>query len=606
MVTLRFITCGSVDDGKSTLIGRLLYESKAIFDDQLAALIKDSAQYGTQGTQMDLALLVDGLQAEREQGITIDVAYRFFTTDERRFVVADTPGHEQYTRNMATGASTASLAVILIDARKGVLVQTRRHSRIVAMMGIKHVVLAVNKMDLVGFDEATFSAIVADYRSFASNLGFISLQVIPLSGLTGDNVLASSPNMPWYSGPTLLQYLNTVDTSSTQPQGAFRMPVQWVNRPNLDFRGFCGRIAAGTLHPGDAVRVLPSGVQTQVKAVLLGFDEVAAADAGDAITITLVDEVDASRGDVLVAADAPPEVADQFEARLLWMSEHALAPGRQYLMKHACKEVTATITDIKYREDVNSGAHLAAKVLGLNEIAVVNLSTSAPLVFEPYTVNQTLGGFILVDKLTFETVGAGMIDFALRRANNIHWQALELNKATRAAQKHQTPRCIWFTGLSGSGKSTLANLLDKRLFADGRHTYVLDGDNVRHGLNRNLGFTEADRVENIRRVAEVARLMVDAGLIVLVSFISPFAVERAMARSLFAPGEFVEVFVDTPLGECERRDVKGLYAKARKGELKNFTGIDSPYEPPANPEVRLQTALQSLDQCVEQLMASLA
>jgi len=605
MDTLRFITCGSVDDGKSTLIGRLLYESKSIFDDQLAALVKDSAQYGTQGTQMDLALLVDGLQAEREQGITIDVAYRFFITDERRFVVADTPGHEQYTRNMATGASTASLAVILIDARKGVLVQTRRHSRIVAMMGIKHVVLAVNKMDLMAFDEATLNAIVADYRSFASNLGFSSLQVIPVSGLTGDNVLAPSPNMPWYSGPTLMQYLNTVDTRSTQPQGTFRMPVQWVNRPNLDFRGFCGRIAAGTLHPGDAVRVLPSGVQTQVKAVLLGFDKVAAADAGDAVTITLADEVDASRGDVLVAADAPPEVADQFEAKLLWMSEHALAPGRQYLMKQACKEVTATITDIKYREDVNSGAHLAAKKLSLNEIAVVNLSTSAPLVFEPYAVNQTLGGFILVDKLTFETVGAGMIGFALRRASNIHWQALELNKATRAAQKHQTPRCIWFTGLSGSGKSTIANLLDKRLYAEGRHTYVLDGDNVRHGLNRNLGFTEADRVENIRRVAEVARLMVDAGLMVLVSFISPFAAERAMARSLFAPGEFVEVFVDAPFDECARRDVKGLYAKALRGELKNFTGLDSPYESPTNPDVHLSAAQHSPEQCVEQLLLAL-
>ncbi|GAB4217674.1 MAG: sulfate adenylyltransferase subunit CysN [Rhodoferax sp.] len=606
MDTLRFITCGSVDDGKSTLIGRLLFESKAIFDDQLAALVKDSAQYGTQGTQMDLALLVDGLQAEREQGITIDVAYRFFTTDKRRFVVADTPGHEQYTRNMATGASTASLAVILIDARKGVLVQTCRHSRIVAMMGIKHVVLAVNKMDLVGFDEATFEAIVADYRSFASNLGFAALQAIPLSGLTGDNVLAASPNMPWYSGSTLLQYLNTVDTRSNLPQGALRMPVQWVNRPNLDFRGFCGRIAAGTLHPGDAVRVLPSGVQTHVKAVLSGFDEVAAADAGDAVTITLVDEVDASRGDVLVAADAPPEVADQFGAKLLWMSEHALAPGRQYLMKQACKEVTAIVTDIKFRVDVNSGAHLAAKTLGLNEIAMVNLSTSAPLVFEPYAVNQILGGFILVDKLTFETVGAGMIEFALRRANNIHWQALELNRAKRAEQKHQTPRCIWFTGLSGSGKSTIANLLDKRLFAEGRHTYVLDGDNVRHGLNRNLGFTEADRVENIRRVAEVAKLMVDAGLIVLVSFISPFAADRAMARSLFEPGEFVEVFVDTPFDECARRDVKGLYAKALRGELKNFTGLDSPYEAPAAPEVHLLAAQYSTVDCVEKLLKALA
>lgn len=605
MDTLRFITCGSVDDGKSTLIGRLLFESKAIFDDQLAALVKDSAQYGTQGTQLDLALLVDGLQAEREQGITIDVAYRFFTTDERRFVVADTPGHEQYTRNMATGASTADLAVILIDARKGVLVQTRRHSRIVAMMGIKHVVLAVNKMDLVAFDEPTFNAILADYRAFAAKLGFVSLQAIPLSGLEGDNVLQTGARMAWYSGPTLLHYLNTVDTSSSQLQRPFRMPVQWVNRPNLDFRGFCGRIAAGTLRPGDAVRVLPSGVQTHVKAVLLGFDEVAEADAGDAITITLVDEVDASRGDVLVAADNPPEVADQFEAKLLWMSEHAMAPGRQYLMKVACKEVTATITDIKFREDVNSGAHLAAKFLGLNEIATVTLSTSAPLVFEPYAVNQTLGGFILVDKLTFETVGAGMIDFALRRASNIHWQALELNKATRAAQKHQTPRCIWFTGLSGSGKSTIANLLEKRLHVEGRHTYLLDGDNVRHGLNRNLGFTEVDRVENIRRVAEVAKLMVDAGLVVLVSFISPFAAERAMARQLFEAGEFVEVFVDSPFDECARRDVKGLYAKALRGELKNFTGLDSPYEAPSNPDVHLLAAQHSPEQCVEQLLLAL-
>jgi bifunctional enzyme CysN/CysC len=454
MDTLRFITCGSVDDGKSTLIGRMLFESKSIFEDQLAALVKDSAQYGTQGAQMDLALLVDGLQAEREQGITIDVAYRFFTTSQRRFVVADTPGHEQYTRNMATGASTASLAVILIDARKGVLVQTRRHSRIVAMMGIKHVVLAIDKMDLVGFDEDIYHAIAAHYSSFANNLGFSSLQVIPVSGLEGDNILQTSARMPWYSGPTLLQYLNTVDTSTRQKLGAFRMPVQWVNRPNLDYRGFCGRLAAGVVRPGDAVRVLPSGVQTHIKGVFSGFDEVALAQAWDAITLTLVDEVDASRGDVLVAAVAPPEVADQFEARLLWMSEHALAPGRQYLMKHACKEVTATITDIKYRQDVDTGAHLAAKVLGLNEIAMVKLSTSAALVFEPYDVNQTLGGFILIDKLTFETVGAGMIAFALRRANNIHWQALTLNQAKRAEKKHQTPRCIWFTGLSGSGKST--------------------------------------------------------------------------------------------------------------------------------------------------------
>lgn len=603
--TLRFITCGSVDDGKSTLIGRLLYESKAIFDDQLASLESDSKQYGTQGEKMDLALLVDGLQAEREQGITIDVAYRFFATDRRRFIVADTPGHEQYTRNMATGASTADLAVILIDARKGVLTQTRRHSRIAALMGIRHVVLAVNKMDLVNFSQATFDQIVADYRAFAAGFGFASIQPIPLSGLEGDNVLHKSAQTPWYDGPSLMAYLDTVDVRDTRDRHAFRMPVQWVNRPNLDFRGFCGRVAEGQIRPGDAVRVLPSGVQTRVKSVIAGFEAVELGHSGDAITLTLTDEVDASRGDVLVAAENPPEVADQFEARLLWMHERAMTPGRPYLMKLATKEVTATVTEIKYREDVNTGAHLAAKTLGLNEIATVNLSTSAPLVFEPYGVNRVLGSFILVDKLTFETVGAGMIEFALRRASNIHWQALELNKATRAAQKHQTPKCIWFTGLSGSGKSTLANLLEKRLHAEGKHTYLLDGDNVRHGLNRDLGFTEADRVENIRRVAEVAKLMVDAGIIVLTAFISPFKSERRMARDLFEEGEFIEVFVDTPITECEQRDVKGLYAKARKGELKNFTGIDSPYEAPERPEVRVLTAATSPEACIEQILKAL-
>lgn len=603
--TLRFITCGSVDDGKSTLIGRLLFESKAIFDDQLASLESDSRQYGTQGERIDLALLVDGLQAEREQGITIDVAYRFFATDRRRFIVADTPGHEQYTRNMATGASTADLAVILIDARKGVLTQTRRHSRIAAMMGIRRVVLAVNKMDLMGFSEATFNAIVDDYRAFAGGFGFASIQPIPVSGLDGDNVLHQSAHTPWYEGPSLMNYLDTVAVSDTRDRHAFRMSVQWVNRPNLDFRGFCGRIAEGQIRPGDPIRVLPSGVRTRVKAVISGFEEAEIGHSGNAVTLTLTDEVDASRGDVLVAAEAPPEVADQFEAKLLWMTEHAMAPGRQYLMKLASKEVTATVTVIKYREDVNTGAHLAAKTLGLNEIATVNLSTSAPLVFEPYGVNRVLGSFILIDKLTFETVGAGMIEFALRRASNIHWQALELNKATRAAQKHQSPRCIWFTGLSGSGKSTIANLLDKRLHAEGKHSYLLDGDNVRHGLNRDLGFTEADRVENIRRVAEVAKLMVDAGLIVLVSFISPFKTERRMARELFAEGEFLEVFVDTPIEECEKRDVKGLYAKARQGQLKNFTGIDSPYEAPEAPEVRLLTQRDSAETCIKQILKSL-
>ena len=603
---LRFITCGSVDDGKSTLIGRLLFESKAIFDDQLASLESDSRLYGTQGEKMDLALLVDGLQAEREQGITIDVAYRFFATDRRRFIVADTPGHEQYTRNMATGASTADLAVILVDARKGVLTQTRRHSRIVALMGIRHVVLAVNKMDLVGFDPAIFDSIVRDYQAFAQGCGLSKVQAIPLSGLDGDNVVQRSERMRWYEGPSLMDHLNQVEIGETHGSQAFRLPVQWINRPNLDFRGICGRVAQGQVHVGDSLRVLPSGVQARVKSLFAGFQEVEASEKGDAIMLTLESEVDVSRGDVLVAAEAPAEVADQFVARLLWMHEHAMTPGRQYLMKLACKEVTATVTEIKYREDVNTGAHLAAKTLGLNEMAVVNVSVSAPLVFEPYGVNRVLGSFILVDKLSFETVGAGMIDFALRRASNIHWQALELNQETRAAQKHQSPRCIWFTGLSGSGKSTLANLLEKRLHAEGRHTYLLDGDNVRHGLNRDLGFTEADRVENIRRVAEVAKLMVDAGLIVLVSLISPFRSERRMARELFADGEFVEVFVDTSIEECEKRDVKGLYAKARRGMLKNFTGIDSPYEAPEVPEVRLRTADTPPEACVDQILKALA
>lgn len=603
--TLRFITCGSVDDGKSTLIGRLLFESKNIFDDQLSSIENDSRQYGTQGESIDLALLVDGLQAEREQGITIDVAYRFFSTEKRRYIVADTPGHEQYTRNMATGASTADLAVILIDARKGVLTQTRRHSRIAAMMGIRQLVLAINKMDLVGFDEQVFTEIERDYRRFTEGFAFHAVQAIPLSGLDGDNVLFRSPRTPWYSGPTLMDYLECVDLSSERSCSAFRMPLQWINSPNLDFRGYCGRIAEGEIRTGDAVRVLPSGVKTRVKSIIRGFDEVPHAFRNESVTLTLMDEVDASRGDVLAAANDPPESSDQFEARLLWMAEHAMTPGRQYLMKHACREVTVTVTEIKYREDVNTGAHLAAKTLGLNEIGSVNLSSSAPLVFEPYGVNRILGGFVLIDKLTYETVGAGMINFALRRAKNIHWQALEINKTARAAMKHQKPRCIWFTGLSGSGKSTIANLLEKRLHTEGMHTYMLDGDNVRHGLNRDLGFTEADRVENIRRVAEVASLMVDAGLIVLVSFISPFKSERDMARNLFAEGEFVEIFIDTPLAECERRDVKGLYAKAPRGELKNFTGIDGPYEAPQSPDIYVPGTSASAEASVELILRSL-
>jgi bifunctional enzyme CysN/CysC len=602
MDVLRFITCGSVDDGKSTLIGRLLHESRSIFEDQLKALESDSRRFGTQGEKIDFALLLDGLQAEREQGITIDVAYRYFATPRRRFIVADTPGHEQYTRNMATGASTADLAVILVDARKGVLTQTRRHSRIAAMMGIRRVVLAVNKMDLVGYDRAVFERIVADYGDFAAGCGFAEVRAIPVSALEGDNVSAPTARMPWYDGPSVMAHLEAVDIEASVRGESFRMPVQWVKRPNLDFRGFSGRVAAGAVRPGDRVRVLPSGVETRVKEIWSGFDAVAAAQTGDSITLTLTDEVDIGRGDVLASAQDAPQCADQFEARLLWMGEHALMPGRPYLVKLHGKEVTATVTQIKYREDINTGAHLAARTLALNEIAVVNLSTSQPVVIEPYAVNRTLGSFIVIDKLTFETVGAGMIDFALRRSSNVHWQALDLNKSARAAMMHQKPRCIWFTGLSGSGKSTIANLLEKRLHAAGRHTYLLDGDNVRHGLNRDLGFTEADRVENIRRVAEVARLMVDAGLVVLVSFISPFRAERRMARELFAADEFIEVFVDTPLEECERRDPKGLYAKARRGELANFTGIDSEYEPPQAPQIHLHTTQLSAAACVEQIM----
>ena len=591
-----------MDDGKSTLLGRLLYESRAVFEDQLRTLEADSRTFGTQGGRLDFALLVDGLQAEREQGITIDVAYRYFATAARRFIAADAPGHEQYTRNMATGASTADLAVILIDARKGVLPQTHRHTRIVAMMGISHVLLAVNKMDLVGYQQTVYDAIVDQYAPFAAACGIGAVRPIPVSALEGDNLTGPSGNMPWYEGPSVMTYLETVEVSRPPSSGAFRMPVQWVNRPGPDFRGMAGRVSAGAVHPGDRVRVLPSGVETHVKAIVTWHGEQPRAESGESITLTLAEEVDVSRGDVIAAADDAPAVSDQFEARLLWMGAHALIPGRRYLMKAHAKEVRATVTAIKYRVDVGTDARLAASTLGLNEIGVVTVSTAEPIPFEPYSSSRTLGGFILIDPLTCETVGAGLIDFALRRAANVHWQTLEVSRAGRAAIKHQQPCCVWFTGLSGSGKSAIANRLEQRLHAAGRHTYLLDGDNVRHGLNRDLGFTEADRAENIRRVAEVARLMVDAGLIVLVAFISPFRAERRLARSLFADDEFVEVFVDTPMDECERRDPKGLYAKARRGDLPNFTGIDSPYETPEAPEVHLMTSGLSVDDGAMQVL----
>ena len=602
---LRFITCGSVDDGKSTLIGRLLYDSKMIFEDQLAALESDSKRVGTQGGEIDFALLVDGLAAEREQGITIDVAYRFFSTDRRKFIVADTPGHEQYTRNMVTGGSTADLAVILIDARKGVLTQTRRHSYLVSLLGIRHVVLAVNKMDLIGFDQARFDAIVADYRAFAAQIGVDDFLAVPISGLKGDNIAARSEATPWYQGPTLMEHLETVPVDDQLSKGAFRLPVQWVSRPNLDFRGFAGLIASGKVRPGDKVRVSPSGQTSTIDRIVTKDGDLEVAVAGQSITVTLKDEIDCSRGDVLSAADSPPEVADQFETTIVWMAEEPLLPGRQYWLKVGTKLVSAQIAEPKYKVNVNTLEQLAAKQLELNEIGVCNISLDRPIAFDPYAENRDTGGFILIDRLTNATAGAGMIHFALRRAHNIHWQALDVNRASRAAQKGQKPAVLWFTGLSGSGKSTIANLVEKRLAALGRHTYLLDGDNVRHGLNRDLGFTDADRVENIRRVAEVSKLMADAGLITLVSFISPFRAERRMARDLMAEGEFFDVFVDTPLAEAERRDVKGLYKKARAGELKNFTGIDSPYEAPEHPEMHLDTTRLSAEEAAEAIVQEL-
>lgn len=598
---LRFITCGSVDDGKSTLIGRLLYDSKMIFEDQLAALEADSKRVGTQGQEIDFALLVDGLTAEREQGITIDVAYRFFSTEKRKFIVADTPGHEQYTRNMVTGASTADLAVILIDARKGVLTQTRRHSFLAHLVGIRHVVLAVNKMDLVGYDQATFDAIVADYRAFAAEIGIAEFTPIPLSGFKGDNITtAPSANTPWYTGPSLIQHLETVEVDTTIAQGAaFRMPVQWVNRPNLDFRGFSGLITSGSVKPGDAVRVVPSGKTSTVTRIVTMGGDLSEAVAGEAVTICLADEVDCSRGDVIAAAGDPPESADQFEANLIWMSDQDLIPGRAYWLKLASQTVSATVHQPKFEIDVNSLEHLAAKTLKLNGIGVVEVTTDKPITFEAYAASRALGGFILIDKLSNATVGAGTINFSLRRAQNVHWQALEITREQHASMKNQQPAVLWFTGLSGSGKSTIANLVEKKLHRMNRHTFLLDGDNVRHGLNKDLGFTEADRIENIRRVGEVARLMADAGLIVITAFISPFRAERDMVRAMLPEGEFIEVHVDTPLAVAEARDVKGLYKKARAGQLKNFTGIDSPYEEPEAPEIRIDTTAMTVEQAAD-------
>ena len=598
---LRFITCGSVDDGKSTLIGRLLYDSKMIFEDQLAALEADSKRVGTQGQEIDFALLVDGLAAEREQGITIDVAYRFFATEKRKFIVADTPGHEQYTRNMVTGASTADLAVILTDARKGVLTQTRRHSFLSHLVGIRHIVLAVNKMDLVDYDQSTFDRIVADYRDFAKEIGVSEFTPIPISGFKGDNITtAASANTPWYKGPSLIDHLESVEVANTAAQErSFRMPVQWVNRPNLDFRGFSGLITSGSVKPGDAVRIVPSGKTSTVSRIVTMNGDLDEAVAGEAVTICLADEVDVSRGSVIAASDDPPESADQFEANIVWMSDEDLIPGRGYWLKLGAQTVSATIQHPKYEIDVNSLEHLAAKTLSLNGIGVAEVTTDKPITFENYAASRALGGFILIDKISNATVAAGTINFSLRRAQNVHWQSVDITREQHAEMKNQKPAVLWFTGLSGSGKSTIANIVEKKLHRMNRHTFLLDGDNVRHGLNKDLGFTESDRIENIRRVGEVAKLMADAGLIVITAFISPFRAERQMVRDMLPDGEFIEVHVDTPLEVAEARDVKGLYKKARSGELKNFTGIDSPYEAPENAEIRVDTTAISPDEAAD-------
>lgn len=603
--TLRFLTCGSVDDGKSTLIGRLLYDSHLLMEDQVEDLKSDSARHGTTGEEIDFALLVDGLEAEREQGITIDVAYRFFATPRRRFIVADTPGHVQYTRNMATGASTADLAILLVDASKGLLTQTRRHAIIVSLLGIRDVVLAVNKMDLVNFDEKVFRAIEADFTAFAAKLAIDNITAIPISARAGDNVSMPSKRTPYYSGPFLLQHLETVAPERGASTGAFRMPVQWVCRPNANFRGFAGPVLSGRVSVGDEMVVAASGRTSRVARLLVGSDERPSVHAGQSVMLTLEDEVDISRGDLLSATDSRPQLSDQFAADLVWMDSEPLLPGRQYLLKSMTQTVPAQVTELKYRAEVDTLEHNAAKVLELNEIGLVNLSASAPIAFDPYSESRETGGFILIDRFSNQTVAAGMIRYALRRASNIHWQALSVDRAARARLKHQKPSVLWFTGLSGSGKSTVANLVEKRLFSRGNHTTILDGDNVRHGLNRDLGFTDADRVENIRRVAEAAKLMADAGLIVLVSFISPFRSEREMARGLMPDGEFIEIFVDTPLAVAEARDPKGLYARARAGQIKNFTGVDSPYEPPTAPDIHLHTEGRRPEALAEEVIAYL-
>ncbi|SMB21907.1 Bifunctional enzyme NodQ [Includes: Sulfate adenylyltransferase subunit 1; Adenylyl-sulfate kinase] [Sterolibacterium denitrificans] len=604
---LRFITCGSVDDGKSTLIGRLLYESKMLFEDQLSALEADSKKMGTQGENLDFALLVDGLAAEREQGITIDVAYRFFSTDQRKFIVADTPGHEQYTRNMVTGASTADVAILMVDSRRGILTQTRRHSYLVSLMGIRHIVVAINKMDLVDYSEATFRAIVEDYREFAGKIGLSHITFIPLSAYKGDNITTQSANMPWYHGTTLMGYLESVEIDAERMQRAsFRLPVQWVNRPNLDFRGFAGTVASGIIRVGERIRTQPSGRESTVARIVTADGDLAQAVAGQAITLTLADEIDISRGDVISSIDGPASVADQFEATIVWMTDEAMLPGRRYLLKIGTCTVNAEIGHLKHKVNVNTLEQLAATRLELNEIGVCNLSLDKPIAFDPYKDNRETGGFILIDRMSNNTIAAGMLDFALRRASNIHMQHVDIDKSVRSAQKKQKACVLWLTGLSGSGKSTIANLVEKKLHALDKHTYLLDGDNVRHGLSKDLGFTEADRVENIRRIAEVAKLMIDAGLIVITAFISPFAAERRMARSLVEAEEFIEIHVDTPLNVAEERDPKGLYKKARRGELKNFTGIDSPYEAPEHPELRIDTTRCTPDQAADQVIRKLA